>query len=162
MKGVSMSHYMFPKAGDEPAFYPGLCTEIPWNGETRPLCKDVRCDDEGRLWSLTAQPTGRVRLHPDWTIQYFPGRWVSGLYGPIFIHARFEEDARLYRGGKQAWSVLAWNVRQMPIASGSCFLSEALRLFWEAYPGSQGTRKIIYLPRDVHVAERVMLVRRLS
>jgi hypothetical protein len=86
---------------------------------------------------------------------------VSGLYGPIFIHARLEEDNYIYRGARQAWSILAWNVRQIAVIPATPFAPEVLHRFWREYPHFQG-RKMQSLPPRVHVADRIMLVRRLA
>lgn len=143
--------------------FPRLRRTIPQGDEVLQLVKDVRYDGHGRFWSLTADPAGRLALHRDWWVQYFPGRWVSGLHGPLFITARPQDDFYIIRDRQvwsiERWSILAWNVRPISVGAVVQHLSEQLHRFWKEYPRFQGRQ--MYLPSRVHVADRVMLMKRL-
>ena len=127
------------------------------------LAKYVWCDDEGRLWSLSKDPECAPRLHPDWWIQYVPEQWAHGSRGSLFIRSLgTHERVPTLRYGQQAWLVEAEKARELSVAVRAIYNSEELERFWagdgyafERYPLRPRP------PRNL-IADRVMLVRRLT
>lgn len=98
-----------------------------------PYYKIVHRDRDGRLWSMSARPTGFDRLHPDLWTPYLPGSWCypKQLGTLLFVDQQmWPPKAGI---GCQTWRCevrgVFWKQRTM-VCSANLWNLDLVKRFW--------------------------------